>query len=262
MYEVYPRHLLPAAALLLAASCTADDPRAAADGGAPGPGMVRLPGGTFVLGAGDGAADERPVRAVTLRTFDLDRVEVSQGEWKACMDAGACDPVICQDSPYWDPARFPERPALCMTWQQAADYCAFRGKRLPSEAEWERAARGAEGRRFAWGDAAPDCAHADFGPCTSGYPTDVDSLADGATPEGVLHLTGNVREWVADWYAADAYAEGGTSNPTGPATGRERVVRGGSFAMDGGEGGPLRASARDRLVPIGGAFDLGLRCAR
>jgi formylglycine-generating enzyme required for sulfatase activity len=222
------------------------------------PAMVRFPAGALILGSDDGAADERPVRTVELAAFDLDRREVTQAEWQACRDAGACTAVLCQESPYWSPTKYPEHPALCMSHDQAQAYCAWRGKRLPSEAEWERAARGAAGRAYAWGDAAPDCARANADGC-GGDPAPVGSRPDGATPEGVLDLTGNVREWVADWYAADAYATGEARDPRGPASGSERVVRGGGF-VTGADG--LRAAARDKLVPLGGAYDLGLRCAR
>ena len=247
-------------ALLLAGACGGDGAATGPDAG-PTPGMVQVPAGWFTMGDPTGASDEQPARSVFIAAFEIDRVEATQAEWQACFEAGVCAPVLCQDSPYWNPEMFPDYPALCMTWSQARTYCEFHGKRLPSEAEWERAARGDGARRFAWGDDAPDCARVNFDDCGN-LPDEVDSLPTGAAPFGALHMTGNVREWTADWYAADAYATQPAQDPTGPTDGNERVVRGGGFNTPGDLTGALRAAARDKLNPILGEYDLGVRCAK
>jgi formylglycine-generating enzyme required for sulfatase activity len=250
---------LAAGAALLLLGCGGEPAAPDADTG-PTPGMVPVPAGTVMLGDPAGAADEMPVRQVMVSAFQIDRLEATQSEWKACIDAGGCGPVLCQDSPYWNPATMPAWPAICMTWAQASEYCAWQGKRLPTEAEWERAARGDGAPRWAWGDEPPTCAHANLDGCGN-VPMDVGGREAGASPFGVLDMTGNVREWTADWYAADAYARlADTTDPTGPTSGSERVVRGGGF--NSLPDGDARAAARDALLPIGGAYDLGVRCVK
>lgn len=160
-------------------------------------------------------------------------------------------------------------PVAGITWFDARDYCAFVQKHLPTEAQWEMAARGTTGRYYAWGGEAPDCTRANSEKCGKG-PLWVGALPASATPEGILNLTGNVWEWVNDWYDGSYYASAPTATcPIGPInvpdpvsrgwTYRHRVLRGGSFS---GIPAELHASYRYRLLPSMYSNDIGFRCAR
>jgi formylglycine-generating enzyme required for sulfatase activity len=218
--------------------------------------MVSVAAGELTRGSERGDPDERPPRRERLAAFHIDRHEVTIGEYARCVAAGACR----------TPRRYPELadprlPAVGVSWSDAGAYCAWLGKRLPSEAEWERAARGTDGRSYPWG-AGLDCARANFGnfagdgPCAGvnpGAPLPVGSRPRGVSPVGAHDMAGNVWEWVADLYAA--YPGGSAEELEGPA----RVVRGGSccsyFAMP---------TTTNRLAFPEGYVDrdLGFRCAR
>lgn len=217
--------------------------------------MVEVPAGAFVQGSRAGEPDEGPPRRVKLDAFRIDRYEVTQAEYAACVKAGHCTAA----------RRYPEcvgerLPVVGVSWEDAAAYCAWRGKRLPGEAEWERAARGTDGRRFPWGDEL-DCKRANFGnfigagPCAGENPgrvLPVGSRLAGASPSGALDMAGNVWEWTADRYLR--YADG---KPAGPPD--HRVVRGGSccsyFALPTTTNRlSFPESYRDR--------DIGFRCAK
>ncbi|WAS95310.1 formylglycine-generating enzyme family protein [Nannocystis punicea] len=152
-----------------------------------------------------------------------------------------------------------DHPVVCATWAQAETFCAWQGKRLPTEAEWERAARGPEARhQYPWGDAAPTCKRAQTYECGQAT-APVGRHPAGVSPEGVHDLAGNASEWVADWYHPKTYLWTPRHNPAGPDRGQVRVVRGGSF-YDGP--GYLRASYRYGLSPQWGYGTVGFRCAR
>jgi formylglycine-generating enzyme required for sulfatase activity len=253
---------------------------AGSDGAGPGAAplwvaeaMVRVERGAFVMGCARGGdraceADERP-RRVRLSAFFVDRREVTQAEYQGCVAAGACrpvDPARCyvwtgasfvRGTPLPEPLTRAEHPVVCVDWAQAASYCAAMGKRLPTEAEWERAAAGVARRRYPWGDAPPSCERARFDGCGE-HTRPVGERRGGATPEGVEDLAGNAAEWVFDWYAKGFPAVEGR-DPRGPDRGRVRVVRGGSF-YDAPE--LLRSSYRYGLTPGVGFSTVGFRCAR
>ena len=230
--------------------------------------MIWFSAATFTIGCDAGApagcdADAMPPHAVSLSDFAIDRTEVTQASYQRCIDAGRCTPPRCAFSP----ATTPQLPVACVTWAQAAGFCRFAGGRLPTEAEWEAAARGIEGRTYPWGEQAPDCVRAQFSGC--GLSTDMGSPRGttplpvgthplGATAMGVHDLAGNVAEWVADWYDPGAYTVGSAHDPTGPTSGSGRVVRGGSFL---GSIDTLRGYARSAYPPDGSDENIGFRCA-
>jgi formylglycine-generating enzyme required for sulfatase activity len=200
--------------------------------------------------------DESPGRIVTLsRSFEIDRTEVTQRQWLDCMKAGACS----EPAAHFYPHATPNDPVRNVNWFQAADYCAWQGKQLPTEAQWEKAARGIDGRIFPWGDHQPDCAWAVSAVCGSGPHSEIDTASEGASPCGAADMAGNVFEWVSDYYASDAYATGAAFDPRGPATGSERVVRGGSYASSPTD---LRVSSRQAAEPKQDYDTVGVRCVR
>jgi formylglycine-generating enzyme required for sulfatase activity len=218
-----------------------------AAGRAPQPDRVAIPAGAFTQGSTRGDEDERPARKVTLKAFSIDRTEVTQGDYAACVAA-----TRCKAPPHPAAAADPKLPMTGVDWNDAQAYCRFAGARLPSEAEWEKAAHGEDGREYPWGNDA-DCARGNWGsfegegPCAGknpGRPVPVGQYPAGASPYGVLDLGGNVWEWVADKYDEDP---------------KRRVVRGGSCCSY--FVGP-RAANRNAWAPQHRDGDLGFRCAR
>jgi sulfatase modifying factor 1 len=228
---------------------------AAPDAGVDPPEMVRVQGGSFLMGCnrGECEADEKPVHAVTLAPFEIDRTEVTQGAYRGCVDAGECAEPSCA----YDPVDQASYPVSCVRHEDARAYCAFAGKRLPTEAEWEKAAR-SDDRQYPWGNRQPDCTLANAFGC-AGLAQPVGLHPDGVSPYGAVDMAGNVSEYVADFYAADYYASSPAANPTGPADGEERVRRGG-----GHSGGRDTLSVFDRIAagPFARGDNIGFRCAR
>ena len=234
---------------------------------------VAVPAGEFTMGCTDAADrecgnDERPARRVPVGAFAIDRTEVTVEAWQRCVDAGACRQAITVGACN---AGSPERgrfPVNCVTWYQARDYCRWAGARLPTEAEWEKAARGTDGRRYPWGDDAPGSGGAFRANWGEGlarilwmrdgfeYDAPVGLFPSGASPWGALDMAGNLAEWVADWYGP--YVAGAVPDPAGPASGTARVVRGGSFQDYARR---IRATARDRHEPERWFEHVGFRCA-
>jgi formylglycine-generating enzyme required for sulfatase activity len=224
------------------------------------PAMAQVPAGEHAIGSTVGDPDERPVHRVKLASFTIDRHETTQAEYARCVAAGTCR--AARRYPEAEGARL---PVVGVSHADAIAYCRWAGKRLPSEAEWERAARGSDGRRFPWGDSL-DCSRANFGsfigdgPCggvNPGRPLPVGSRPTGVSSSGVHDLAGNVWEWVADEYRP--YPGGTITPPANPGGETLRVVRGGSccsyFAMP---------TTTNRLAFPAGYLDrdLGFRCAR
>ena len=204
-------------------------------------------------------------RKVTLDAYRIDSTEVTVAQYKECVQEEGCtvdgldsDPVNCN----WTQPGRDQHPVNCVSWAQASAYCTWLGGALPTEAQWERAARGTDGRRYPWGDDEASCSHAvmsdDQGQgCGRNQTWHVGSKPQGASPIGALDMAGNVREWVADWWSPRVAAA--SHNPTGPRYGTLRVVRGGGWQ---GEVAPLRAYHRHRQDPDKGAVDIGFRCTR
>jgi len=237
--------------------------------------MIGFDRGSFRMGCprrGDPECerDEYPTYRVQLSGFALDPLEVTRAEFQACVDAGMCTPIDPTHCFVWTGTGFergaglpelmrrPTHPAVCVTWAQAVGYCAAAEKRLPTEAEWERAAAGSSRRRFPWGDVEPTCNRAHFDGCGD-HTRPVGAHPEGATPEGIHDLAGNVSEWVHDWYDSGTYWRPFREDPEGSDGGAVRVVRGGSY-YDGAS--LLRASYRYGLNPTSSFSTVGFRCAR
>jgi formylglycine-generating enzyme required for sulfatase activity len=233
--------------------------------------LVCVPAGAFLMGAAETdpqAKDvERPQHTVTLDAFWIDRTEVTNAQYERCVQAGACERSHTPGATgvasrrrldYFVNAAYADYPALAYQSFEAADYCAWAGRRLPTEAEWEKAARGTDGRLYPWGDEAPDCSTANGGDCFDDT-TAVGSLPGGASPYGAVDMAGNVWEWVADAFDPDYYAASPETNPSGPDSDAHNVRRGGgwsSFERD------LRVTRRADGAPRH-FFDgqMGFRCA-
>jgi formylglycine-generating enzyme required for sulfatase activity len=227
--------------------------------------MVRVPAGAVSIGADDGEPDERPMHEVQVGAFEIDRTEVTVAAYGACVAAGACAP----------PETFHERcnthergkdqhPLNCVTWARASAYCAWAGKRLPSEEEWEYAARGAQGGKYPWGDAPPQSRACwnkpkTDGTCVSGtHPED-------RSPLGVLDMGASVSEWTSTLYCPYPGVRAASPTSASGATGVKckegaRVTRGGSWDMT--DPSLLRSTYRDWVLEKDRGFNLGFRCAR
>jgi formylglycine-generating enzyme required for sulfatase activity len=213
------------------------------------------------MGSETGAADEKPVHRVAGSALVMDRYEVTNARYRACVSAGTCAPPSLPSSNarghYFDDPRFADYPVIHVSWKQAVQFCAFAGGRLPSEAEWERAAAGSDApRTYPWGDSPPDCAKANFAGCV-GDTDRVGRRVAGQSPYGAFDMAGNVWEWTADWYEASYYAHSPSQDPVGPAAGTLKVMRGGCWVS--GENS-LRTTCRKAELPDSWAPNVGFRC--
>ena len=222
--------------------------------------LLYVPAGVFPMGAEDGYSDERPVHAVTLSAFWVDQTEVTTSMYALCEAAGVCRRPARKSSNvidlYYGSERTADYPVVFITWQDAIDYCTWAGRRLPTEAEWEKAARGEDGRPYPWGITPPDSTLLNFDHLLAD-PVATGSYPLGASPSGALDMAGNVMEWTADWYDEGYYSLSPAENPTGPETGAYRSVRGGSWSYNGTG---VRSAHRYMQVPDEPRHDLGFRC--
>jgi formylglycine-generating enzyme required for sulfatase activity len=208
-------------------------------------------------------ADEFAPHSVELSDYWIDRTEVTMGDYLRCVEVGPCaaPPLAAGGRRFLQP----DLPATMVTWGDAQTFCAFRGGRLPTEAEWERAARGTKGRRYPWGNVFdPYLANGGrFGiqvfEDKDGFLelAPVGSFVEGGTPDRIVDLVGNAEEWVADWWAPE-YPMTSETNPKGPTVGDEKIVRGGSY-LQGKHS--LRAAERNKDVPSARRPWRGFRCA-
>ncbi|MBM4127655.1 MAG: formylglycine-generating enzyme family protein [Nitrospira sp.] len=221
--------------------------------------MVLVPAGTFARGSSLGE-DEKPVRQIYLNAFYMDKFEVTVGQYAKYLDA-----TEMEEPPDWstmNQSRHQRRPVVNVSWEDAVNYCKWAGKRLPTEAEWEKAARGTDGRIYPWGNEAPTRLHANYGRKDWDDHlalSPVGSFEAGKSPYGIYDMAGNAWEWVFDWYGLDSYKQGPDKNPIGPAKGEEKVVRGGSWLYVSDF---LRSAHRFNAQPMNRHFGYGFRCAK
>ena len=220
--------------------------------------MIEVPAGQFTRGDLNGEPSEYPERAIEISGFAIDRFEVSNETYRLCISARACDPTPYLDDPALGA---PNLPVVGASWFDAYRFCRWLGRRLPTEAEWEYAAKGTDHRRFPW-KGPFDSANANTN--RSDDPFDrtapVDSFVSGESPFGVRNMAGNVAEWVADYFDPMYYrGKGEPADPKGPEKGRERVVRGGSYRDS-----PylVRVASRRAQIPTEIDNTVGIRCAR
>jgi formylglycine-generating enzyme required for sulfatase activity len=232
-----------------------------------------VPASEFLMGSalGEGDDDEHPMHTVYVSEFWIDKTEVTNAQYRKCVETGPCwVPTICDwgEPTYFDSSKA-DHPVVCVSWWDAKTYCEWAGKRVPTEAEWEKAARGTDGRKYPWGDDF-DCHRGNFddetevddhvvpgGEGCDGYvrTAPVGSFTSGASPYGALDMAGNVREWCQDWY--DYYTSSPQHDPQGPSSGTDRVVRGGSWRFEK----DVRATSRHWYLPdVPSKDDIGFRC--
>jgi formylglycine-generating enzyme required for sulfatase activity len=258
-------------------------------------GMIAVPGGSFFMGSDEGVAFEKPAHQVTLKPFCIDEFEVTVERYKSCSEAGRCKragatndwaAITEKDHKTFDPLcniREPEErakhPVNCVDWEMAQKFCREQGGRLPTEAEWEFAARGPDGRKYPWGDDDPaaDRLNACGKECMAwgqkhgveeksmydaddGFPNTapVGSFPKGASRYGVQDVVGNVWEWVADWYGE--YGKDEQTDPKGAESGNEKVIRGGSW--NGSYASWVRPTFRYKDAPTKRSYGIGFRCAK
>jgi formylglycine-generating enzyme required for sulfatase activity len=254
--------------------------------------MVFVPAGPFWMGCREGfdadevtgpcPDDELPYRQVTLNAYWIDRTEVRKADYRRCIEAGVCSEPSKWDLEHWQGtpvdgqvvAGPDDFPAASLSWTQAKTFCEWTGKRLPTEAEWEKAARGTDGRKYPWGNDEPRCGHGNFGTdydaCDYNqqyyWLTPVGMLPGGMSPYGALDMAGNVKEWTADGFDEGVgYHDLPTENPTGVESEIGRAFRGGGYqspALALG-GYVLRTSIRGagRLTWTNLTLEYGVRCA-
>jgi formylglycine-generating enzyme required for sulfatase activity len=237
--------------------------------------LVLVPAGDFTMGTTGNEADERPVHTVYLDDFLIDKTEVTNAMYALCVSDGKCEPPrvntsITQNASngsfYYGNPVFDNYPVIFVTWNDAKAYCRWAGRRLPIEAEWEKAASWDDGKKekrlYPWGNKI-DCSYANYygngANLCVGDTTAVGSFPTGASFYGILDMAGNVWEWVADRYDPEYYGKSDSHNPTGPGSGDYIVIRGGSFLTGRAVG--IRSSDREIILPDNASHSVGFRCA-
>ena len=234
--------------------------------------MVIVPEGEFPMGvpkaARDGGVDERPNHDVFLDTFYIDKYEVTNGRYlQFITDTGHRTPQHPRDPSkgLWQGNTMPESvvdlPVINVDWYDAQSYCEWAEKRLPTEAEWEKAAKGPNDWRFPWGDLEPTDRHLNYNQVWRGEATlvPVGVYEAGKSPYGAYDMAGNVWEWVADWYDPQYYSKSPASNPKGPATGTHKVLRSSGWQVETPQ---VRIFTRIKMDPLGRNNSTGFRCAK
>jgi serine/threonine-protein kinase len=225
--------------------------------------LLYVPAGEFRMGfqGGNNELDEKPVHTVNLDAYWIDQTEVTNGMYAECVDVGKCDPPGSVGLDYYLNPEYQNYPVTSVLWEKAQSYCTWAGRRLSTEAEWEKAARGLDQRVYPWKGNKIDCSYANYYDgqkyCFNrvGGPSPVKNYESGKSPYGAYDMGGNVWEWVADFYLGTYYSISPTLNPPGPDTGKLHVARGGAWDVLAFQ---VRSSNR-------GSFDsritIGFRCA-
>ena len=224
--------------------------------------MIFIPAGKFLMGSpeGEGSDDEHPPHEVFLNAFYIDKYEVTNAQYKLFTDAtGHPGSHLWNDEEY----NHLDQPMVAATWRDAVAYAEWAGKRLPTEAEWEKSARGTDSRKYPWGNEW-DGSKCNYRAWVGDghyriYLALVGSFPDGASPYGVMDMAGNVLEWCADWYDKDYYSQSPPVNPKGPDTGSSRVLRGGGADDNSYQ---LRCAHRDNEGPGTSGLYIGFRCVQ
>lgn len=223
--------------------------------------MVTIPAGSFIRGTNNGGFDEQPQRTIFLDAFLIDRYEVTNHQYQQFIVAtGHRKPGL--------PSRYAKsggkvrginQPVVYVSWDDAAEYCRWKGKRIPTEAEWEKAMRGSDGRLWPWGNQEQPHG-ANWARVQDGHEVSarVGTFGADKSPYGVMDGAGNVIEWVADWYDETYYKNSPEQNPPGPEYGTYRVLRGGGYTTTGGD---VRITSRSKMMPDFRDETIGFRCA-
>ncbi len=220
--------------------------------------MVSIPSGDFVMGDRNGEPAEYPERNLSMSAFSIDYTEVSNAAYNRCVQARVCDATPYSNDPKLGKLK---HPVVGVSWLDASRFCKWMDKRLPTEAEWEYAAKGKGHDKWPWAGAfdakrVNSVMPGDF----HGKTAPVDAYRTGKSAFGVLNMAGNAGEWVSDYFDPTWYRSTDvTSNPTGPRRGRERVVRGGSYRDSAHS---VRVSARFPKLPTETDNTIGFRCAK
>jgi serine/threonine-protein kinase len=224
--------------------------------GEDGATLVYVPAGEFTMGSNDGDPDEKPIRTVTLDAFWIDQTEVTNSQYVQCVNAGKCTRPINTD--HFNNSDYTNHPVVYVNWDQAKAYCLWAGRDLPTEAQWEKAARGTKAYTYPWGNESPNKTLLNYS-LSLGDTTQVASYESGKSLYGAYDMAGNAWEWVNDWYGEIYYQSSPESNPIGSESGRYRVLRGGSWAYGDYF---VRSSNRNRFIPTDTDYGgTGFRCA-
>jgi eukaryotic-like serine/threonine-protein kinase len=217
--------------------------------------MVFIPAGEFLMGSDVGDPNQRPMHSVFLDAYWIDQTEVSNQHYSTCVLNGGCK-GLGPNSYVGDDTRN-DHPVVYVTWDDAVDFCHWAGKTLPTEAQWEKAARGEDDRLYPWGDRAPNKYLLNYND-DIGSTTPVGSYPSGASSYGVLDMAGNVWEWTSDWYDAKYYHRAESANPSGPVVGAKHVKRGGSWFTISESA--LRTTFRKNTGTTNRDYSIGFRC--
>jgi iron(II)-dependent oxidoreductase len=237
--------------------------------------MILIPEGEFLMGCNHDTEvtcmeEAKPAHKVFLKAYKIDKYMVTYKRYNECIKDGKCTELYagggCNAGMTWNT----NHPVNCVTYAQAQTFCKWQGKRLPTEAEWEKAARGTDGRIFPWGNQEPSCDYAimnqkvagqTMGPgCGRGTTQPVGSRAKGASPYGVMDMAGNLFEWTSDWFDPHYFKNSPNKNPQGPSKGEHKVLKGSSWLMRTKEG--MATTIRSGYSPLGQGYVVGFRCVK
>jgi len=216
--------------------------------------QIYIPAGEFTMGENTKFIGYK-AHKVYLDAYWIDQTDVTNAMYTICVKAGKCTHPARYDNYFGDP-KYADYPVVYVTWYAAQSFCAWKGGNLPTEAQWEKAARGLDGRPYPWGKAAPDISLLNY----NGGHGDIVSAYDyliGISPYGLVQMSGNVRQWVSDWYQRNYYSISPEKNPQGPASGHYKSLRGGGFDDNSDE---VKTYYRAYHEPWSAGQDRGFRC--